>query len=50
MVMDHSKYLDHILNIDPKNKRITVQSGVINDDVNEALEPYNLVFPRPGHA
>lgn len=45
VVMDHSKYLDRILNIDPQNKRITVQSGVINDDVNEALEPYNLVFP-----
>lgn len=45
VVMDHSKYLDRILDIDTQNKRVTVQGGVVNDEVNQALGPYNLVFP-----
>ncbi|SFU84124.1 FAD-binding and (Fe-S)-binding domain-containing protein [Halomonas korlensis] len=45
VVMDHSKYLHHILDIDTQNKRVTVQGGAINDKVNQALGPYRLVFP-----
>ncbi|MDW5378750.1 FAD-binding and (Fe-S)-binding domain-containing protein [Halomonas sp. HP20-15] len=45
VVMDHSKYLDKIVDIDADKQRITVQPGAINDKVNQALGPYNLVFP-----
>ncbi|MCD6007946.1 FAD-binding and (Fe-S)-binding domain-containing protein [Halomonas sp. IOP_31] len=45
VVMDHSKYLDRIVDIDTESKRVTVQPGAINDKVNQALGKYNLVFP-----
>ncbi|MFC3293924.1 FAD-binding oxidoreductase, partial [Modicisalibacter luteus] len=45
VVMDHSKYLDRIVDIDTANKRVTVQGGAVNDKVNQALGKYNLVFP-----
>lgn len=44
VVIDHSKYLDGI-DIDADNRLVTVQGGAINDKVNQALGPYNLVFP-----
>ncbi|MDN5850202.1 MAG: FAD-binding oxidoreductase [Nitrococcus sp.] len=45
VVIDHSKYLHHILDIDTDSGRVTLETGVINDKLNEALEPYGLVFP-----
>ncbi|MCG7600852.1 FAD-binding oxidoreductase [Halomonas sp. McH1-25] len=45
VVIDHSKYLDSIVDIDTANKRVTVQGGAINDKVNQALGKYDLVFP-----
>ncbi|MFW3613987.1 FAD-binding and (Fe-S)-binding domain-containing protein [Billgrantia antri] len=45
VVIDHSKYLDQIVHIDDVNKRVTVEAGAINDKVNRALGPYDLVFP-----
>ncbi|WP_110647291.1 FAD-binding and (Fe-S)-binding domain-containing protein [Salinicola peritrichatus] len=45
VVIDHSKYLDKIVDIDAENRLVTVEPGVINDKVNQALGPYGLVFP-----
>ncbi|QOR38319.1 FAD-binding oxidoreductase [Billgrantia diversa] len=45
VVIDHSKYLDRIVDIDELNRRVTVEAGAINDKVNQALGPCNLVFP-----
>ncbi|HET8551907.1 MAG TPA: FAD-binding and (Fe-S)-binding domain-containing protein [Gammaproteobacteria bacterium] len=45
VVMDHSKYLDHIIDIDPIQRQVTVETGVINDKLNETLGPFGLVFP-----
>lgn len=45
VVLDHSKYLDGIVDINADERRITVQPGAINDKVNQALGRYNLVFP-----
>ncbi len=45
VVIDHSKYLDRVVNIDTVNRRVTVEAGAINDKVNQALAPYGLVFP-----
>nr|WP_299242290.1 FAD-binding and (Fe-S)-binding domain-containing protein [uncultured Halomonas sp.] len=44
VVMDHSKYRDAI-DIDAANQQVTVEPGAINDKVNQALGPYQLVFP-----
>lgn len=45
VVIDHSKYLHEIVDIDAENRLVTVQGGTVNDKVNQALAPYKLVFP-----
>jgi hypothetical protein len=40
-----SKYLRQLVHIDQEQRLVTVQTGVINDQVNEALKPYDLLFP-----
>lgn len=45
VIIDHSKYLNEIVEIDDVQRRATVQTGVINDKLNEALGPFGLVFP-----
>ncbi len=44
MVLDISKHLNKILDFDPKQKTITVQPGVVRDELNRYLKPYGLVF------
>lgn len=45
VVMDHSKYLDRVLEIDAERQLVTVQPGAVNGRVNDALARYGLVFP-----
>lgn len=44
IVVDISKYFDKILEINPDEKWVRVQPGVIRDDLNKALHPYGLMF------
>ncbi len=44
LVMDVSKHLNKIISLDEKKKTVTVQPGVIRDDLNRFLEPYGLFF------
>ncbi len=44
IIVDVSKHLNSILEIDEKNKTVTVAPGVIRDDLNIVLKPYNLFF------
>ncbi len=44
MVLDISKHLNKILDFDPKQKTITVQPGVVRDELNRYLKPYGLFF------
>ena len=44
MIVDVSKYFTKILDLDIKNKRVTVQPGVIRDDLNEYLAEFGLFF------
>ena len=44
IVVDVSRYFTEILSLDQKNKTITVQPGVIRDDLNRYLKPYGLFF------
>ncbi|MEY2904171.1 MAG: hypothetical protein RJA52_187 [Bacteroidota bacterium] len=41
---DVSRYMNKILDFDPINKRVTVQPGVIRDQLNEFLKPHGLFF------
>jgi FAD/FMN-containing dehydrogenase/Fe-S oxidoreductase len=44
VVVDCSKHLCQILEVDPANRRVRVQPGVILDQLNRALEPHGLWF------
>lgn len=48
VVMDMSKYLHHIVELDPHRKRARVQPGLVLDDLRNAAERYHLTFaPDP---
>ena len=48
VVMDWSKYLHHILELDPERKRARVQPGLVLDDLRDAAERHHLTFgPDP---
>lgn len=48
VVMDFSKYLTDIIHIDSQRRLATVQTGVINEDLNRATGEHGLVFgPDP---
>lgn len=44
IIVDVSKYFTNILAFDEKSKTITVEPGIIRDDLNRFLKPYGLFF------
>ena len=44
IVMDVSRHMNRILEIDPERRLVRVQPGVVRDELNEALRPYGLFF------
>ncbi len=44
IIVDVSKYFTNILEFDEKRKTITVEPGIIRDDLNRFLKPYGLFF------
>ncbi|MBV7270578.1 FAD-binding and (Fe-S)-binding domain-containing protein [Winogradskyella luteola] len=44
IVVDVSKYFTKILNIDETKKTVTVQPGVVRDELNNYLKPFGLFF------
>ena len=44
IVVDVSRYFTKILHINPEHKTVTVQPGVIRDDLNKELASHNLFF------
>ncbi len=44
IVVDVSKYFTKIISIDAKNKTVTLQPGVIRDELNNYLKPFGLFF------
>src|SRR5205814_479696 len=48
IVVDYSKYLNHILSIDPDTRSAWVEPGTVLDDLRDAAENYHLTFgPDP---
>src|SRR5471030_2263857 len=45
LVVDCSKYLTRILDLDIKGARCTVEPGIVLDDLNRQLRPHGLWFP-----
>lgn len=44
IVVDVSKHFTHIVDLDLDSKQVTVQPGVIRDELNQYLQPYGLYF------
>ena len=44
IVVDVSRHFTKIISIDKEKKQVTVQPGVIRDELNQFLEPYGLFF------
>ena len=45
LVVDCSKYLTRIVDLDVKHARCTVEPGIVLDDLNRQLKPHGLWFP-----
>jgi FAD/FMN-containing dehydrogenase/Fe-S oxidoreductase len=45
LVIDCSKYLRNVLEIDPERRRATVEPGIVLGHLNAALKPHGLFFP-----
>jgi len=45
LVVDCSKYLTRILDLEVKRARCTVEPGIVLDDLNRQLKPHGLWFP-----
>ena len=45
LVVDCSKYLNRVLDLDVKRRRVTVEPGIVLDDLNRQLKPHGLWFP-----
>jgi len=44
IVLDVSRYMNQILEINPDKRRVRVQAGVVKDQLNAALKPHGLFF------
>ena len=45
LVIDCSKYLDHVIEVDVANARCLVEPGIVLDELNRRLKPHGLWFP-----
>ncbi len=45
LVVDCSKYLDHIIDLDAAERRCVVEPGIVLDELNRRLKPHGLWFP-----
>jgi FAD/FMN-containing dehydrogenase/Fe-S oxidoreductase len=45
LVVDVSKHLNQVVDLDPEARRVIVQPGMVLDRLNAALKPHKLFFP-----
>jgi FAD/FMN-containing dehydrogenase/Fe-S oxidoreductase len=45
LVIDCSKYLNRLVELDVENRRCSVEPGIVLDELNRALKPHGLWFP-----
>ncbi len=48
VIIDFTKYMNRVLEVDPARKLIRVEPGIVCDEMQKALKPYHLVWgPAP---
>jgi FAD/FMN-containing dehydrogenase/Fe-S oxidoreductase len=48
VLMDLSKYYNRVLALDPERRTVTVESGIVLDEIQRAAAPHDLIFgPNP---
>jgi len=48
LILDHSRYMDKVIEIDPERQIVRTQPGITLGALNRALAPYNLMYgPDP---
>ena len=48
VIIDFTKYMNRVLEVDPKRKLIRVEPGIVCDEMQKALKPHQLVWgPAP---
>jgi FAD/FMN-containing dehydrogenase/Fe-S oxidoreductase len=45
LIIDCSKYLDHLIELDVSGRRCVVEPGIVLDELNRRLKPHGLWFP-----
>lgn len=45
LVLDCSRHMNRILELDPANRRVVVEPGLVLDELNRALAPHGLWYP-----
>ncbi len=45
VVVDTSRHLNRVLEIDPAARKVRVEPGIVLNDLNKALKPHGLFFP-----
>jgi FAD/FMN-containing dehydrogenase/Fe-S oxidoreductase len=45
LVVDTSRHLNRVLEIDPAARKVRVEPGIVLNDLNKALKPHGLFFP-----
>lgn len=45
LIIDNSRYLNRLIELDIANRRCVVQPGIVLDDLNRLLKPHGLWFP-----
>jgi len=45
LIIDNSRYLNKLLELDVANRRCVVQPGIVLDELNRILKPHGLWFP-----
>lgn len=45
LIIDNSRYLNRLLELDVANRRCVVEPGIVLDDLNRLLKPHGLWFP-----
>ncbi|OFV96250.1 MAG: hypothetical protein A3H28_10245 [Acidobacteria bacterium RIFCSPLOWO2_02_FULL_61_28] len=45
LILDFSKYMNRVLEVNPEERRVRVEPGIVLDELNQRLKPHGLFFP-----